>query len=527
MSLVTETWLSNNSVRRCILARVQMYDVVAGVDKYVYLSNAPYITTTSDVQFSPIISGGLQFSESITKEGSSSTSYGDLELNNPNGDLDSWLDDTTYIWVNRTIQLYYGDPTWVTSNFTGITTDFELVFDGIVVDVAARTRNKVNIKVRDKMEALNTPVTETKLGVYGSWGASAQPNADSIIPIVFGEVHNITPMLIDPSAAGGEYYASNGPVELLIEVRDNGIPVHISGSVTGVDSTNLATLGKFKLNASPAGAITISVQGVKNSINLATGALVSGTYANNVANLIALISTQYGKSYTKLVAADLDLTNLTAFQTANTQPVGIIVNDTTTVKNICSTLAESIGAQLFFTRKGKLQLIKFGIDTSDPSITITDRDILQQSLTMAEKIPVIAATKIAYCKNWTIQRDLTTGIPQSHKNMFSEEWMTITSTTDTTAIKDLYQLTEEPSQKNTMLIDYDSALAEANRLTGEYSTSRTIFTFMGTPRMQLLKLGQGVTLVHNRFGLSAGKTGQVIQLSPNWSTGFVNVGVLI
>jgi hypothetical protein len=72
-----------------------------------------------------------------------------------------------------------------------------------------------------------------------------------------------------------------------------------------------------------------------------------------------------------------------------------------------------------------------------------------------------------------------------------------------------------------------NALAEANRLTAYYSTARTIFTFTGTPRMQALKLGQPVTLTHNRFNLSAGKSGQVVALGPNWTTGQVNVGVLI
>ena len=42
-----------------------------------------------------------------------------------------------------------------------------------------------------------------------------------------------------------------------------------------------------------------------------------------------------------------------------------------------------------------------------------------------------------------------------------------------------------------------------------------------------LKLGQGITLTHNRFGLNAGKLGQVITLAPNWANGTVNVEVII
>lgn len=524
MSLLTEAWLLNNTVQRCVLARVQVCDVVATTNVYKYLSTHNFIAGTTNYQ--PIISGGLQFSESITINGNSSTSYGDLEIDNPDGDFDDWLDDTKYIWVNRTVQLYYGDPKWTATDVADVAVQFELIFDGVIVDVASRSRNKLNIKVRDKMERLNTPVTETKLGTYGSWGASAQPNKDALKPLVFGEVHNITPLYMDP--INREYMANFGRTELVVEVRDNGIPVHTSGGVTGITTTDVNTLGTFKLLANAVGAITISVQGCRDSINLSTGALVTATYVNKVANLVALISTQYGRTDTRLTAADLDLTNLSAFDTAVTDAVGILVNDSSTVRTVCGQLAESVGAQLIFSRLGKLQLLRIGEGFVNSAITsITDNDIMANSLMVSEKIPVIAASKIAYCRNWTIQRDLMTGIPDSHKNMFAEEWMTETSTVDTTSIKDLYELNLEPTAKNTYLITTASAQGEANRLTNIYKTSKVVYTFVGTPRLQLLKLGQNITLTHNRFGLQTGKAGQVISLGTNWSTGKVNVGVLV
>jgi hypothetical protein len=527
-SKVTEQWLRENK-SRCILAKVGVYKQGTG-ETFFYLSTRPYITTSGDTMFLPIISGGLQFAEGLNRDGTASSSWGDLEINNPNGEYDSWFDDAQYIWVNRPIQLYYGDPEWVTTDFTAITNDFELVFNGIILNIDARNRTKINIKIRDKMEQLNTPVTEEKLGTYGTWGnVGGQTNKDEIKPLVFGEVHNTTPMNIDPSTL--EYMVNSGPTEELIEVRDNGVPIYTNGSptATGANVTNIATLGKFKLLAAPAGTITTSVKGIKNSINLSNGSLVSGTYSNNIANLVALITTQYGKSYLRLTAADLDLTNLSAFASANTQPVGILIKDNTTVKAACASLTSSIGASIYFNRLGKLQILRFGVPTSDPNVTITDNDIIQNSLNVQEKIGVIVAAKIGYCKNWTVQKDLTTGIPKEHKDLFAEEWLVETSDSSggLTAIKDLYKLNEEPDQKNTMLITQATALAEANRLTAFYSVPKTIYTFVGTPRMQILKLGQPITIYHNRFNMSAGKTGQVVALGPNWSTGLVNVGVLI
>jgi hypothetical protein len=531
MSLVTESWLMNNSVRRCILAKVGVYKIgadpsfpeISTGETFVYISNANYVTTTSDVLFRPVISGGLQFLENIDRNGNAFTSWGNLELNNADGSYDNWFDDAKYIWVNRTIQLYYGDPEWITTNYAQIITDFELIFDGVIVDVSSRNRNRLNIMVRDKMERLNNPVTEDKLGEYGTW-VGGYPNKDALKPLVFGEIHNSTPLQTNPATL--EYMANYGVTEQLVEVRDNGVPVYTYGSTTATAANiaNLATLGTFTLTTAPAGTITTTIQGVKKSINLTNGNLDS-VYKNNVANLVTLITTQFGNPATKLVTADLDLTNLAAFESANAQSVGLLINSTITVKEACGALVNSLGAQLVFTRQGKLQILRFGVPTGT-SVAITNNDIIQNSLVVTEKITVVAASKLGFCKNWTVQRDLTTGIPESHKEMFSEEWMTQTSAINTT-VRDLYKLTDEPDQKNTMLLVQSEALTEADRLTTFYSSPKTIFSFIGTPRMQILKLGQAVTLTHNRFGLSSGKAGQVVSLSPDWSSGKVTVGVLV
>lgn len=518
----SQQWLEDTTVRRCILVKATVYDVVAASEISIYMSNTGYITTSSDVLFLPIIRGGLKFTESLAMDGSPSVSYGDVEIYNPNGDYDSWLDNTKYVWVNRPIQLYYGDPSWVTTNISQVYTDFELIFDGLISDIDSKQRDTINIKVRDKMERLNTPITENKLGTYGTW-AGGQTNQDSIKPLIFGEVHNIEPMLVDPSTL--EYLVNDGPIESVVEIRDNGIPIY-SRDIPAVNGATITTAtGKFTLTYPLAGTCTASVQGIKNSINLIDGSLVSGVYSNNIANLIALIVTQYGKSYTRLSASDLDLSNLLSFSTANTQAVGTIVTDRDNLINVCQELASSIGAQLFFTRKGKLQLLKYGVPTSDASVTITDNDIIHHSLFISNRSQIIAATKLGYAKNWTIQDNLLSSIPQQHKDLFAEEWLTVTSTNPT--VQGLYKLNVDPVQKDTMLIRATDATTEATRLTNFFSTVRTIYSFTGTSKLLSLKLGQPVSLVHNRFGLSSGKSGQVVALSPDWSRGLIDVEVLI
>lgn len=235
-------WLKNQSAIRCILVEV---DVKVGASVTTrFLSNCGYVTTASDTpantSYSPRIVGGIQISRKMSIDGNVSMSFGDIELNNTDGSLDSWVYD---YWANRSIRIYLGDVTWARS-------DFRLMFSGITTGVDMRRRDKLNIKLSDKLQRLNYPVSELKLGGVGSL-------ADSTIPLLFGECHNISPLLTD--AVLNEYQVHPGPIEGVFEVRDNGVPVSF---------THLPAVGKFRLNQAPSGTITCSAQGHGGTQNL-------------------------------------------------------------------------------------------------------------------------------------------------------------------------------------------------------------------------------------------------------------------
>lgn len=603
----SQGWLEDPAAIRGIFAEVVVYDVVAAQDVTKYISTLGYITTDASVSYLPIIVGGVQITESLPLDGQATLSFGDIELNNVTMDLDPWLDITKYIWANKSIKVYLGDPTWVCANISDIHTKFELIFDGIVNDIDSKSPTSLNLKIRDKLERLNTPITESKLGVYGTW-ASGQTNKETIRPIAFGEVHNVQPLLIDPATLeylisdgsqilnvtsiasttnlicdttsilttntpivfnpitidnttsilgitfGTTYYVktivdsttftisatSGGTVlsltngtcnligtiesystERIIELRDNGVPLSTP--------TVSLTTGKAKLGANLAGTLTASVQGVKNSVNLSTGALVVGTYKNNIANLIALIVTQYGKYTSRLNGAtELDLVNLAAFETANPQSVGLYITDRTNTLVACQELAASIGAQVFINRKGLLQLLRIGspISTSVvPEVAITTADIIHHSLNITNRLPVQATVKLGYCRNYTVQNGLLTAIPQIHKTMFETEWFTKTATNYST--KKLYTQNTDPDQKDTLLLVGTEAMAEATRLQTYFNTPHTVYGFTGTSKLLSLKLGQQVNLTYPRFGMNSGVTGQVVGLTPNWLKSTIEVEVLV
>ncbi|UOA07771.1 hypothetical protein [Methylobacter sp. S3L5C] len=473
----------------CIL--VEVIASIAGVETTLYLSTKGYVSGAADnpanTVYMPAIAGGVQVTEEISLDGSAAMSYGDIELYNVSGERDGWLD---YVWSNRTVKVFNGNLGAARSSFT-------LLFDGVVDDIGSSSRDRINLKIRDKLQRLNCPVSDTKLG-----GTTA--NADMVLPLVFGEVCNITPLLTNPATL--EYQVHNGAIESIIEVRDNGVPITTF-------TANLTT-GKFVLTIAPAGVITCSVQGSKQS-----------TYINTVSSLIQRLATAYGKLSTRFVAGDLDIIALATFESAHTQAVGTYLSGRENVITTMQELAASIGAQVVITRAGKLSLLQIAFPPLGVATAITNVDMVQSSLHIVRRLPVKSSVKFGYCKNWTVQNNLQTGIPESSKNLLNTEFLTVTSSNATVAAN--YKLDAEPVQVNTVLINTTEATAEAERQLAIYSVPRTIYGFEGFSRCLDLVLGQAVTLTHSRFGLNAGKTGIVTKLQPDWINFRVQIEVMI
>lgn len=476
-------WLASPDLIACTLVDVQVRS--NGVELTRYVSTVPYTTYNGSLQYEPIISVGIKYTEQISLTGSAGLSVGDLELINQDGALDSWLND---VWVNRPIVARIGDPRWDIS-------DFRLIFNGICSGVDSKNSDRINITIMDKLQRLNTPVSEHILG-------GTTPNKNSLIPIVLGEVHNITPLLTNDAIE--EYQVNDGPTERLIEARDNGVIIPVVMDVT---------TGKFNLIAQLKGILTCSVQGAK-----------SPNYVNSVAGIIKLLVTQYGNVLNRFTDSDIDLANFSAFDASNQQAVGHFLNSRENILNVCQVLANSLGAQILMSREGKLRLIQLNLPTS-PSFSITQDDIIENSLSISSTIAVEASVKLGFCKNWTLEDKLETGIIPEHAALYAQEWITVTKTDET--VKSIYKLDSEPIQIDTALLDITDAENEAQRRLVFDSAQKTVYRMQGYPRLLQLSLGQSITIYNNRYGMKDGKIGKVISLSPNWATLRVDVEVLV
>lgn len=485
-----KAWLiAPGSIRTVLVEAVAR---IVSTETTLYLSSRNYITASADTPastaYQACISGGVSTSESLNLDGTPSMSWGDIEVNNADGSRDGWLD---YVWSNRAVSVYVGDPTWPRA-------DFRLVFSGVIDDIGSRTRTTLNLRLRDKLERLNNPVSETVLG-----GSTA--NKDRLIPIVLGEVHNIEPLLINPSSLIYQY--STGASERLIEVRDNGAPI--------TSYTSNLTLGQFTLTAAPVGQITCDVQGIKPA----------GTYSNNISTLVQYIVQNYGPSSARFSGGDLDSANLSAFASANTQAVGLYLSDRANVLAVCQQLAASIGAQVVMTSTGLLRLIRIALPATGTVTAVTAADMEAGSISISSRPAVKATAKLGYAQNNTVQASgMASGLPASSAAALAQEWLTTTSTDATTATT--YKLDAQPEQVDTLLIDDTEAATEAARLVTLWKTQRTIYSATYLPSTMLVELGDTWTITHPRLGLSAGKTGLVVSIDRDWLKARATVGVL-
>lgn len=485
--MITDTqfnqWLKNSAAMRCVLVEADVKPAAGGSVVTRYLSSRGYVTgsgdTPANTSYTARVTGGIKFTRSLTLDGTTSLSFGDIQLMNADGLLDTWLDD---YWVNRKVVVLVGDVTWARS-------DFRVMYTGTLTGIDTSDRTKVNLKMSDILQRLNNPVTEVKIG-----GSSAR--ADDLMPLCFGECHNVTPVLIDSTV--NEYMVHNGTIEDIIEVRDNGIPVSI---------TKFLTTGKFRLTNAPAGTITASVQGAK-IVKLSGGA---AAYTNNIADIVHCLMTVYGNATIKLADVDIDTATMVQFGTDNPQPVGIYLSDRQNVLDVCNQLVASVGGRIYTNTAGLASVVKLSLPWAGATTAVAEGDIADRTIAVKQMVDVVASVQIGYCKNWTVQDGLTTGIIPEHVALFSEEWLTMTATDSTAAAN--YNLFTDPTMVETNLEVTSDALAEANRRLNIFNTQRKVVKFTGMPQLLFLGLGSYVTLTNRRFGLASGKVGQVTSVA--------------
>lgn len=482
-------WLKKSDSAKCLLIEVDVMDS-SGTIFTLYMSSVGYVTFPTDTPpnqlYDSDIIGGCTVTSDISLSYTTDMTIGDVEVSNVNGVHDAWFG---YIWKNRPIRYYLGDARWKRA-------DFRLVFSGTCHDIASRDYGKINIVMADKLQQLNQSVSSALLGGTTS-------NADKLIPLCFGECSNVTPLLIDP--VNLIYQVHIGSINDIVEVRDEGVPISFTKDLVH---------GQFTLLAQPAGRITCTVQGDK----------YLGFYATTLAQIIKRIVTGFGTA--PFSNADIDATSFANYDAAYAQPFGIYLQNRENILDVCNTLASSVASAMTLDGSGKLHLSKIEITADVIAQYINQSHFIAKTFELIDRVDVQPSIKLAYCRNWTPQPGLQSGIPEAHKQLWADEWMTFTGY-DSIACSRYGIPTQPTDQVDTYLITTYDAQGEANHRVALWGVQRSIYGFQAFPELILLELGDWINITHDRFGFDAGANGFIIGLEKDWLNCRLSIKVLL
>ena len=489
-------WLNDPTAIRNVLVEVAAN--VNGTDAMFYLSVLPYTSAATDTPANQpykaaLIASDLQTTEQLSLDGSATMAIGDIGIANDDGAYDSWLG---YVWTNRPVVILFGDVRWPRS-------DYQMIFNGVSADIGNKSRDSVILKIRDKLERLNVAISEHTLG-----GATASQG--SFVPLAFGEVVNVTPLLIDPTTL--QYQVHDGAIQGLIEVRDNGVPIAndtIGWGALTVDAAH----GTFQLQSPPAGTVTVSLQGDS-----------TGGYVNTVAGIIKRIAMQGGYPGSRFSSSEIDTANFDAFEASHKQPIGISVTSSSNALQVIKQAAGALQAQLTTSRTGQLQLQQLDFANIPPTFDITPAHMVEHSIFPTARTPAQASVKLTFCQNQTQQKNLATSLPAEALSLMGMANLDAEAVDVTT--RTLYKLTAEPSKEETVLVRRFDAEAEALRRLNIRKVPRTTYQFDAFAPLFQLQLGQAVRLTHPRFNLAGGALGLVVSMTTNWAIGRTTVGVM-
>ncbi len=485
-------WLKNedNLASRCLL--VEMHPKIGGTVTDLYISDTGYTTqageTPASREYVSRLIGGVVITEQVNVDGKSNpTSFGNVEFENVEGDIDTYLDA---IWKNCKIEIYYGDVTWTRA-------DFRLIFKGVMDKIQPNGRNRIIVPILDKLQWLNTPMIEALIGGTG-------PNKEKIQPGLLGEGFNMEPVLVDE--ATHKYRYNSIVSERLIEVRDNGVPITVTTPSAGI----------FQLTGTPLGQITCDAQGDN-----------VGGYTNTIAGIVKKLAKEYGLVTQRFVDADIDLTNFAAYEAAHTDPVHLFTTDRMSVLDACQKVAASLASTVNMTRLGLMRLIQltYPVPGGETPIDVTAADMVSESLKLVEIIPARASVLLGYARNYTVQTSMESGIPEEHLAMFGEEWARANDYDGTLAA--LNNIDTTPELEETQLTDDTSAEAEVARRRVVRGVQRKVFEYLGYAESFNLKLGDAVRITYPRWGLDAGATGRVVMLKSDFKKSRCTVQVMI
>lgn len=477
MSVDFQAWLNNPDAERVTLVDLQAYVDGVGVTTF-YISSQPYASATLlyDARLISSPTFTLRIPEAFY--GRSIAGYGDLSIDNSDGELDDWIN---HGWDGRSAVVKVGDPSWDIA-------DFQTVLTATSDSIEVQSNSELRIVLFDKTRLLNK---ELQTSTY----SSPSPSDGKLVPVMFGKVYNIKAVLTDPSTL--TYNFSSNASQSIDAVYDNGVLL-----TSGVGYTATPITSTFVLTSSPAGAITVDAT----------------TYTTTIGELLLSMLTTWAELSPE---TDIDTDSLDALDLICDYELGVNFYDRINCIDALDLFSKSFGGYWYFNRTGKLVVKQFnGVGT--PIAVISD-DMIYGDLEVELLEPPTYKITIGYEKNWTVQDEdgLAGSVTAERRAWLSQEYRNVSQYRYSTLTKHPYALA--PEQIDTLITNSTDATTEASRVVALKGVQRYKISVKTFGNALSLELGDTITLIDSRFGFSGGVDCVVIGLTEYYADGKVDL----
>lgn len=460
-------WLQRDYARRIILVEAEYHNGVTTDTQYfsTYSFTSYPTDTPANICYDDILNEVPRISNNISEVfgGASRPAIGDIVIDNSSGERDSWLE---WSWNGYPIRLYLGDSEWERN-------DFRLILDGVTADIQARSSNTIVFKIRDKQDLLNKQIQSNLI-------ASGE-NIGNPIPLCYGEVFQISPVLID--AFTSKYQVHDGAIEEVVAVYQDG--------VAKAFTPDIAT-GTFTLTTPAEGVITVNVKGAKPS----------GTYLTTVGDICKTLAIAAG-----LDASEVDDDSVTAINAACPQTVGVYITERTNLMTVLDFLMGSVGGFYGFSRLGKLRFGRFAEPTGIDALELSADDVESNGVDIKTIIQPTKTLRLGYKKYYTQLTTALSGfVTEAQRADFAKEYRVVTASNTVPE----WPLALEPELVQTALTTLYDAQSECDRRALLNAVPRRVLKLRAFTASATIELGDEVLFTYPRYGLDSGVNGIVV-----------------
>lgn len=401
--------------------------------------------------------------------GRSFPSFGQLTLHNDKGTLDELFSKSFTKDQDITIRLG-GPPSELRY------AHFGTVLHGIMGQQILHD-DTIDIPVFDDQRKFKRRIP-TDTFTVDSEGTNFPSGSAVPAPLIYGEVHNIKPILVDKALL--KYKVANHAVQAIGTVYDNGI--NINNNVT----VNLND-GSFTLNAQSVGEVTADVLGRKHP---------NGAYSGSIGDVVEALLIQEARFSND----NIDQACIKQFKTDVPYTVGVFIDTPTTILDVLDELTRGLLVFYGISRIGKFQIKKFTPPSGDPKIIFADDvEILEPEITYTEPFWQV---QLGFDRNYTVlpTNSVAGSVTFERRAWLSQPLRHIL--VEKTSTKDLFNFSEAESVIETSLVRSTDATTVANDRLAIVERSRKIIIAPFGVQPTQLDLGDVVELTRTRYNVS-------------------------